>query len=188
MGGRRDRQLLTFQVLHRDGRWRVPRATGVVIVARDITTEQELDDLEADFIATVSELRTPLNPVEGLPHDARAPGPRHPARAAVADPRGDGGAVSRLENLISGRCSGWPGIPSEAQQRVFQRLRRLGDHLRRPQGTGLGLAIAGALADRMGGSLDLDSAAGEGSTFALPLPLARPHLATVAPVDRQDHG
>lgn len=67
-----------------------------------------------------------------------------------------------------------PGIPPEAQQAVFQRFRRLGEPLTRPQGSGLGLAIARTLATRMGGSLELESDVDVGSTFTLRLPMARP--------------
>jgi signal transduction histidine kinase len=39
---------------------------GAVIVARDETAKKEVDDLKADFLATIShELRTPLTPIKG---------------------------------------------------------------------------------------------------------------------------
>jgi PAS domain S-box-containing protein len=40
---------------------------GVVIVARDVTAEREVDGMKADFVAVVShELRTPLTPLKGF--------------------------------------------------------------------------------------------------------------------------
>jgi PAS domain S-box-containing protein len=40
---------------------------GYVVVARDITTQKQVDDLKADFLATIShELRTPLTPIQGF--------------------------------------------------------------------------------------------------------------------------
>lgn len=114
MEGRGGGEILTFQVLRRDGRWRVLRATfaalpdsetgptGTVLVARDVTVERELEDLKADFIATVShELRTPLTPLKGflttLQHRVSELEPEQlgPILDAMA------GQVSRLENLIS---------------------------------------------------------------------------------------
>lgn len=69
-----------------------------------------------------------------------------------------------------------PGIAPWEQAEIFKRFRRLGDHLTRNQGPGLGLPIAAALAERLGGKVTVESDVGEGSTFALRLPLARPRL------------
>jgi PAS domain S-box-containing protein len=67
-----------------------------------------------------------------------------------------------------------PGIPAWEQDRVFRRFHRLGDHLLRTQGSGLGLSIARALADRLGGSIDIESELGDGATFTLRLRPAGP--------------
>jgi PAS domain S-box-containing protein len=79
LAGERHAEPVALQVLRRDGRWRWLRATfsplvsdtgtvdGTVMVARDVTAEQEVEELKADFIATVShELRTPLTPLKGF--------------------------------------------------------------------------------------------------------------------------
>jgi two-component system OmpR family sensor kinase len=60
-----------------------------------------------------------------------------------------------------------PGIPPEYHAQVFVRFTRLDGS--RASGTGLGLAIARELAERMGGTLELESAAGR-TTFTLRLP------------------
>jgi PAS domain S-box-containing protein len=67
-----------------------------------------------------------------------------------------------------------PGIPPWEQDRIFRRFHRLGDHLLRTQGPGLGLSIARALADRLGGSIDIASDLGHGATFTLRLRPATP--------------
>jgi PAS domain S-box-containing protein len=67
-----------------------------------------------------------------------------------------------------------PGIPAWEQDRIFRRFHRLGDHLLRTQGPGLGLSIARALADRLGGAIDIDSELGHGATFTLRLRPAGP--------------
>jgi two-component system OmpR family sensor kinase len=60
-----------------------------------------------------------------------------------------------------------PGIPAEYHDQVFVRFSRLDGS--RASGTGLGLAIARELAERMGGTLELDSRAGQ-TVFTLRLP------------------
>ena len=64
------------------------------------------------------------------------------------------------------------GIADEMQQLVFEEFRQVdGSTTRRFGGSGLGLALARRLARLLGGEIYLDSAAGEGSTFRVELPL-----------------
>ena len=65
------------------------------------------------------------------------------------------------------------GIPLEEHERIFEKFYRLDPELLRGVGgTGLGLYISRELADRMHGSIWVDSTLGEGSTFYFELPLA----------------
>ena len=65
-----------------------------------------------------------------------------------------------------------PGIPEAMQAIVFEAFGQVDDPDRPArEGTGLGLTISRGLAERMGGSLTLDSVPGQGATFALALPL-----------------
>lgn len=70
------------------------------------------------------------------------------------------------------------GIPKEKQTIVFDPFRQVADaREREPGSTGLGLTIALRLADKLGGTLTLESEVGEGSRFELDLPLfAAPDL------------
>jgi signal transduction histidine kinase len=66
-----------------------------------------------------------------------------------------------------------PGIPEDQREAVFDRFRRLGNHLTREQGgTGLGLYIARRLVESMGGRIWVEGQLGAGSTFVFTLPLA----------------
>lgn len=69
-----------------------------------------------------------------------------------------------------------PGIPSEAQSSVWQRFHRVeGIRVQSGSGIGLGLGlyICRELIERHGGTVDLESAPGQGSTFSFSLPLTR---------------
>jgi signal transduction histidine kinase/CheY-like chemotaxis protein len=64
------------------------------------------------------------------------------------------------------------GIEPAALPRLFDRFSQADETIaRRFGGTGLGLAIARELARAMGGDIDVTSAPGKGSTFALRLPI-----------------
>jgi PAS domain S-box-containing protein len=65
------------------------------------------------------------------------------------------------------------GIPLADQQRIFEKFYRADPQLQHaPSGTGLGLYIARELTERMGGTLELTSEPGRGSTFTVALPRA----------------
>lgn len=65
------------------------------------------------------------------------------------------------------------GIPVEHQPRVFERFYRVDrGRSRDAGGTGLGLALVRHVVERSGGTVTLESALGEGSTFTLMLPRA----------------
>ena len=65
-----------------------------------------------------------------------------------------------------------PGIAKAEHEHVFEEYRQAAAERKKRRGTGLGLAIAQRLALAHGGSIELDSDVGRGSTFTVLLPLA----------------
>jgi signal transduction histidine kinase/sensor domain CHASE-containing protein len=68
-----------------------------------------------------------------------------------------------------------PGIATEDQERMFRPFEQLHTGFARPHGgTGLGLYLSGQYARMLGGSVEVDSEPGRGSTFSLLLPTDPP--------------
>ena len=86
-----------------------------------------------------------------------------------------GGSVEITGQLFEGRVKVYfkdtgIGIDAENLRKVFMPFfSRRADHV---HGTGLGLAISRAIAERYGGTLEVESEPGRGSTFVLELPEA----------------
>lgn len=72
------------------------------------------------------------------------------------------------------------GIPAERIGMLFTPFERLGAESTGEEGTGIGLALSRRLTEAMGGTLSATSNLGQGSTFALTLPLVE------APVERYE--
>lgn len=67
------------------------------------------------------------------------------------------------------------GIPEDFHHKIFQRFAQAdSSDTRQKGGTGLGLAITQELLTRMGGTIDFETTAGEGTRFFFSLPLITP--------------
>jgi signal transduction histidine kinase len=65
-----------------------------------------------------------------------------------------------------------PGIPAEMMSRLFTPFDRLGAEGSAEPGAGLGLVVARALAEAMGGTLEIRNAATAGTAAEITLPAA----------------
>jgi len=97
------------------------------------------------------------------------------ANAAKFTPEG-GRVVVRAESVAGGGAvleveDTGIGIPDERQAEIFVAFRQLdaGDE-RGYGGVGLGLALVKRLVDQLGGTVEVDSEVGRGSTFRVSLP------------------
>jgi signal transduction histidine kinase len=95
--------------------------------------------------------------------------------ANARDVLGEGGQI-RLEADVEGdqavlRVSdNGPGIPEEIRDRLFQPFVTYG----KPHGTGLGLTICRQFVEAHGGTIEVETATGQGTTFTIRIPLAQP--------------
>jgi two-component system phosphate regulon sensor histidine kinase PhoR len=64
-----------------------------------------------------------------------------------------------------------PGIPPEAQTRLFERFYRVPGNDSQTKGSGLGLAIVRTVVEQHGGRVFVQSRVGQGSTFGMIFPL-----------------
>jgi two-component system OmpR family sensor kinase len=83
------------------------------------------------------------------------------------------GVVRAGESVVITVADEGPGLGAEELARVFDRFYR-GNEARTRGGTGLGLSIVAALAEAHGGTVHVESVAGQGTTFTVELPALGP--------------
>jgi NtrC-family two-component system sensor histidine kinase KinB len=81
-----------------------------------------------------------------------------------------------LEAMLVGVSDTGPGIPPEAQARLFKKFQQVVSNRGRRMGTGLGLPFCKLAVEAHDGQIWAESAIGEGSTFVMRLPVANASL------------
>ncbi|MDG4867841.1 response regulator [Guyparkeria sp. 1SP6A2] len=106
----------------------------------------------------------------------------------------DGGSV-RLEVLYAGEdrlciqvVDSGKGIPADKLADLFEPFNRVGAEAGETEGTGIGLTITRRIVEMMGGSVDVKSEVGVGSTFWIELPLETLAETGQLPVGTEDGG
>jgi signal transduction histidine kinase len=72
------------------------------------------------------------------------------------------------------------GVPEADRARIFERFTRGANVAGRISGSGVGLAIVRQVVEQHGGTIELTSVEGSGSTFTMRLPLAGALVAAAA--------
>ncbi|MFQ6133511.1 MAG: ATP-binding protein [Armatimonadota bacterium] len=130
--------------------------------AEDAGVSVELTS-EPDSLVMQSDPARLMQVVEELLTNALRHTPRGGSIRVATQPN-DGGA--RIVVTDTG-----VGVPAEAQSRLFEVFFRVeGSQVRDAEGAGLGLAIAQAIVGALGGTLEVESVLGRGSTFTITLP------------------
>src|SRR6185437_7894356 len=75
------------------------------------------------------------------------------------------------------------GIAPDDLRRLFTPFERLGAEQSTVPGTGLGLAVSKRLVEAMGGTIDVDSAPGQGSRFTIELEVTGSPVDAAGPAD-----
>jgi signal transduction histidine kinase len=191
-----EEQVSFMGVIRRNGE-RLLRVVGDLLFAAELDARTvELERVPVDLGALIADARDAARPLAAerqieLTMDAK------PVSTIEADPGRLGQAV---DNLISNALKFTPpggsvglrlfetsggvhleisdtgmGISSEDQAQLFERFFRTQQATSAAiQGTGLGLSIVAAIVEAHGGSIDVESEVGFGTTFRIVLPVRRP--------------
>jgi two-component system, OmpR family, sensor kinase len=108
------------------------------------------------------------NALVHTPGDARV-------TVTLAEEPGQTGAEDDGGTVLVRVADEGPGMPAEDAARVFERFYRADpSRSRAAGGTGLGLSIVASLVAAHGGTVDLRTAPGQGTTFTVRLPRSGP--------------
>ena len=178
------------------------RVTGTLLVLHDVTRLRRLEQTRAEFVQNASpELRTPLTAVKGALEALQGGALQDAAQAGrfvnmaakhvdhLVELLEDLSQITRLSREEGGKVyvrafrddsravfevrDEGCGIKSRDLPHIFDPFYRTqAGRTMDPRGTGLGLTLVRRIADIHGGTIDVQSEVGKGSTFSLCIPAA----------------
>jgi signal transduction histidine kinase len=120
-------------------------------VKNEIDSEMPIPNLDKDQFRPIL-INLVQNAVEAMP----------PEQEGTVSVRAQGGAGHPFRIMVADDGA---GIPEEIASKIFQPL-----FTTKTKGTGLGLAVVASVVERHHGTIQLESAPGEGATFIIELP------------------
>lgn len=189
-------QRAQLEMVNRAGRQLLGLVSDILDMERIETRKVELDVEDVDVVKLVTSLAETVRPMAadvGLTLEVSTDGA--PARVRTDRRKLEQILLNLLSNAVKYTDEGGVmltvetrdhdlaafavrdtgvGIATDDQARVFEEFRQLPSHRgAKHPGSGLGLAISRQLAELLGGRIEVESAAGEGATFTLVLPVAK---------------
>ena len=150
-------------------------ADALKYVIEDVRTTDEVEEVVAPMIRTGGQIETAAEEAFVAVDRMRQ---RQVLRNLISNARKYGGNELRLTGRVLDGIYEWivadngKGIPSEIEERLFQRFVHRGSLVTAPGGVGIGLSIVRALVEGMGGTIDY-ARTGGWTEFRVAVPLAQ---------------
>lgn len=158
-------------------------ADALKYVIEDVSTTAELQEVVAPMIRTGGRIESAAEEALVAVDRMRQ---RQVLRNLISNARKYGGSELRLSGRVFGGMYEWTvadngkGVPSEIEERLFQRFVHRGSLVTAPGGVGIGLSIVRALVEGMGGTIDY-ARTGGWTQFRVSVPLAKSQGSLIAP-------
>lgn len=158
-------------------------ADALKYVIEDVSTTAELQEVVAPMIRTGGQIESAAEEALVAVDRMRQ---RQVLRNLISNARKYGGSELRLSGRVFGGMYEWTvadngkGVPSEIEERLFQRFVHRGSLVTAPGGVGIGLSIVRALVEGMGGTIDY-ARTGGWTQFRVSVPLAKSQGELIAP-------
>ena len=162
-------------------------ADALKYVIEDVLTTNEVDEVVAPMLRTGARVESSAEAAMVAVDRMRQ---RQVLRNLISNARKYGGPDIRLSGRVFGGMYEWTvadngkGVPSEIEERLFQRFVHRGSLVTAPGGVGIGLSIVRALVEGMGGTIGYTRAGGW-TQFRVSVPLAKSQQSLIIPASAE---